>query len=331
MEDTKIAVENEEVESEVTPEVTTEAPETFGTKCKNFFKKTGNFLKHYLKQRKTWVDITVWLALFVGVVIVMIPFAWMVLATFKPGTELYSDAFFPKKWTAGAYGDMWRNATELAGCSMPRGFLNSILTTIPVVLVQVFVSAMSAYAFAKLDFKGKNGLFLVMLSTMMIPFAVVMLPQAWLYGRLGLTNGPLAVMIPKMFGAVGTVFFLRQFLYGIPKSISEAALLDGAGYMRIFTSIILPLVMPALSTQFILSFIGNWNDYLGPLLFIKGNAWKTLPLVVDKLNPGTHGIDIERIPQALAASLVSLIPIIVVFAIFQKKIVGSIVFSAVKG
>ena len=170
-----------------------------------------------------------------------------------------------------------------------------------------------------------------MLSTMMIPFAVVMLPQAWLYGRLGLTNGPLAVMIPKMFGAVGTVFFLRQFLYGIPKSISEAALLDGAGYMRIFTSIILPLIMPALSTQFILSFIGNWNDYLGPLLFINQPAWRTLPLVVDRLNPGAHGADMERIPQALAASLVSLIPIIVVFAIFQKKIIGSIVFSAVKG
>ena len=138
-------------------------------------------------------------------------------------------------------------------------------------------------------------------------------------------------MIPKMFGAVGTVFFLRQFLYGIPKSISEAALLDGAGYMKIFVSIILPLIMPALSTQFILSFIGNWNDYLGPLLFIRTPAWRTLPLVVNALNPGAHGAEIEQIPQALAASLVSLIPIVVVFAVFQKKIIGSIVLSAVKG
>ncbi|MCX4385251.1 MAG: carbohydrate ABC transporter permease [Clostridia bacterium] len=302
---------------------------SFMGKTKQFFKKCWHNFIH-MKPR-TIADIIVWVALFAGAVVVMIPFVWMVLSTFKPGVELYNDAFFPKKWTAVAYGDMWKNAVALTQCSMPRGFLNSVITTVPVVLVQVFVSAMAAYAFAKLDFKGKNVLFLVMLSTMMIPFAVVMLPQAWLYGRLGLTNGPLAVMIPKMFGAVGTVFFLRQFLYGIPKSISEAALLDGAGYMRIFTSIILPLIMPALSTQFILSFIGNWNDYLGPLLFINQPAWRTLPLVVDRLNPGAHGADMERIPQALAASLVSLIPIIVVFAIFQKKIIGSIVFSAVKG
>lgn len=329
MEDTNFEVENEVVESEVTPEIA--APETFGTKCANFFKNCGSFLKHYFSQRKNWADIGVWLVLALGAVVMLFPFVWMIFATFKPVEEIYSDAFFPVNWTVKAYGEMWTRAADEFKCSLPRGFLNSILTTVPVVLVQVFVSAMAAYAFAKLDFKGKNVLFLIMLSTMMIPFAVVMLPQSWLYGNGGLhlTQGPLAVMIPKMFGAVGTVFFLRQFLYGIPKSISEAALLDGAGYMRIFASIILPLVMPALATQFILSFIGNWNDYLGPLLFIKGTEWKTLPLLVDALNGG-HGA-LEKVPQALAASLISLIPIIVVFAVFQKKIIGSIVFSAVKG
>ncbi len=322
---------------ENTPEnLPEEGNKTFSEKMKAFWEKTKQFFKKcwhdftHMKPR-TIADIIVWCALFVGAVIVLIPFIWMVFATFKPGAELYGSDFFPKEWTGAAYSEMWKNAVEIAGCSMPRGFLNSFLTTVPVVLVQVVVSAMAAYAFAKLDFKGKNALFLVMLSTMMIPFAVVMLPQAWLYGRLGLTNGPLAIMIPKMFGSVTTVFFLRQFLYGIPKSISEAALLDGAGYFRIFISIILPLVMPALATQFILSFIGNWNDYLGPLLFIRQPEWRTLPLVVNALNPGAHGAEIEKIPQALAASLVSLIPIVIVFAAFQKKIIGSIVFSAVKG
>ena len=319
----------EEVNVQI-PEAAPEQEQSFGGKVKQFFKNCW----HQLKQPKTIVDIVVWVALFIGAVIVMLPFIWMVFATFKPGLEVkYGDGFFPKQWTGAAYSGMWKRAADVndIGCSLPRGFLNSLLTTVPVVLVQVFVSAMAAYAFAKLDFKGKNVLFLIMLSTMMIPFAVVMLPQAWLFGRLGLVNGPLAIMIPKMFGAVGTVFFLRQFLYGIPKSISEAALLDGAGYLRIFASIILPLIMPALSTQFILSFIGNWNDYLGPLLFIKGNSWKTLPLVVDALNPSLQGGEVDYIPQALAASLISLIPIVVVFAIFQKKIIGSIVFSAVKG
>lgn len=330
MEDTELKVQGQETELIGASEAVAQ-PESFGEKFASFFKQCWNSVQRYLKQPKAWVDIVVWLSLFLGAVIVLLPFAWMVFATLRPGGEILSSAFFPKKWTAEAYATMWSAAIEKSGCSIPMAFLNSILTTIPVVLVQVFVSAMSAYAFAKLDFKGKNVLFLIMLSTMMIPFAVVMLPQAWLYGRLGLTNGPLAVMIPKMFGAVGTVFFLRQFLYGIPKSVSEAALLDGAGYMRIFVSIILPLVMPALSTQFILSFIGNWNDYLGPLLFIQGSQWKTLPLVVAAMNPGVQGSNISELPQALAASLVSLVPIIVVFAVFQKKIIGSIVFSAVKG
>ncbi len=303
--------------------------ETFSEKMKKFFKGIGPFFKKcwhnftHMK-RKTIVDIIVWIILALGAFVVLIPFIWMILATFKDATEIYASNIFPKKWTGENYALMWERVDLL------RGFLNSFLTTVPVVLVQVVVSAMAAYAFAKLDFKGKNSLFLVMLSTMMVPFAVVMLPQAWLFGRLGLTEGPLAVIIPKLFGSITTVFFLRQFLYGIPKSISEAAVLDGAGYTRIFVSIILPLIMPALATQFILSFIGNWNDYLGPMLFINDEAWYTLPLMVNSLNKNSGGTA-SAIPQTLAASLISLIPIVIVFAVFQKKIIGSIVFSAVKG
>lgn len=300
-----------------------EVNENFWSKTKRFFKKCWHDFTHM--KRKTVADIFVWIALALGAVVMLFPFAWLVLGTFKPGSEIYDASFFPKQWTGNAYAIVWDELDLL------RGFLNSFLTTVPVVLVQVVVSAMAAYAFAKLDFKGKNVLFLVMLSTMMVPFAVVMLPQAWLYGKLGFTKaGPLAVIVPKLFGSITTVFFLRQFLYGIPKSISEAALLDGAGYTRIFMSIILPLIMPALATQFILSFIGNWNDFLGPMLFIKDRSWWTLPLMVNSIKSYGGGA-VEGVPPALAASLISLIPVVVVFAVFQKKIIGSIVFSAVKG
>ena len=122
---------------------------------------------------------------------------------------------------------------------------------------------------------------------------------------------------------------MRQFLFGIPDSISEAARIDGAGHTKTFISIVLPLLMPALATQAILSFIGNWNDFLGPLLFISDKNWYTLPLLVNSLN-GSGGAT-TYIPRTLAASLISLVPIIIVFATFQKKIIGSIVFSAVKG
>lgn len=273
-------------------------------------------------------NIIVTVVLGLGSILMLLPFIWMVFAVFKPHTEIYT-TFIPKEWTAKSFKEMWDYCKVLMEGGIIRGFLNSILTTVPVVLVQVVVSAFAAFAFAKLNFVGKNAVFLLMLSTMMIPFAVIMLPQAWLYGRLGLTNGPLAIIIPKFFGSVGTVFFLRQFLFGIPDSISEAARIDGAGYTKTFISIIFPLIMPALATQAILSFIGNWNDFLGPLLFISDKNWYTLPLLVNSLN-GSGGAT-TYIPRTLAASLVSLVPIIVVFAAFQKKIIGSIVFSAVKG
>ncbi len=273
-------------------------------------------------------NIIVTVVLSLGSVLMLLPFVWMVFAAFKPHTEIYT-TFIPKQWTAKSFREMWDGCKILMEGGIVRGFFNSILTTVPVVIVQVLVSAFAAYAFAKLNFVGKNAVFLILLSTMMIPFAVIMLPQAWLYGRMGLTNGPLAIIIPKLFGAIGTVFFLRQFLFGIPDSISEAARIDGAGYTKTFLSIVFPLLMPALATQAILSFIGNWNDFLGPLLFISDKNWYTLPLLVNSLN-GSGG-STREIPRTLAASLVSLVPIIVVFAAFQKKIIGSIVFSAVKG
>lgn len=273
-------------------------------------------------------NIIVTVVLSLGSILMLLPFVWMLFAAFKPHTEIYT-TFIPKQWTAKSFREMWDGCKILMEGGIVRGFLNSILTTVPVVIVQVLVSAFAAYAFAKLNFVGKNAVFLILLSTMMIPFAVIMLPQAWLYGRMGLTNGPLAIIIPKLFGAIGTVFFLRQFLFGIPDSISEAARIDGAGYTKTFLSIVFPLLMPALATQAILSFIGNWNDFLGPLLFISDKNWYTLPLLVNSLN-GSGG-STREIPRTLAASLVSLVPIIVVFAAFQKKIIGSIVFSAVKG
>lgn len=291
------------------------------------FKALGNKIKHV--RSETWVNIAVWIGLAIGAFIILIPFIWMVFATFKPAEEIYKSNFFPEQWTWSNYSEMWTRTAGM-GASMLRGFLNSFLTTVPVVLIQVFVSAMAAYAFAKLEFRGKNVLFVILLATMMVPFAVVMLPQAWLYGRLGFTRGPWAIIIPKLFGSVTTIFFLRQFLYGIPTSISEAAKIDGAGNVKIFVSIILPLIMPALATQFILSFIGNWNDFLGPLLFINDTKWYTLPLIVNALNNNSGGTA-SAIPQTLAAALISLIPIIIVYAAFQKKIIGSIVFSSVKG
>lgn len=283
-----------------------------------------------MRTRRIILNTVVFILLAAGAVIMMYPLVWMVLTAFKPAREVYS-TFFPRNPTGEAFAQIFGGGATKIHIITPlwRGFINSILTTVPVVLVQVFVSAMAAFAFAKLHFKGKNILFMAMLATMMIPFTVIMIPQVYVFQLFGLLNGPLAVIIPKMFGAVMTVFFLRQFLYGIPDSLTEAAKLDGASYTRTFVSVVLPLIMPALATQCILSFIGNWNDFLGPLLYIQGSDWYTLPLIVNDFASNNGGYD--GVPQTMAASLISMVPIIIVFAAFQKKIIGSIVFSAVKG
>lgn len=283
---------------------------------------TSDKKKMSMKRKYTVVNIIVFILLAIGAIAMMYPLVWMVFASMKPWTQVYT-TFIPKTWDFSAYKNAWSEAP------LVRGFFNSLLTTVPVVLVQVFVSAMAAFAFAKLKFRGKNALFMVMLATMMIPFTVIMIPQVIVFRVLGLLNGPIAVIIPKMFGSVMTVFFLRQFLYGIPDSLTEASRLDGAGYNRTFITIVLPLIMPALSTQCILSFIGNWNDFLGPLLYIRDQAWRTLPLIVNSFASRNGGS--EYIPITMAISLISMVPIIVMFAAFQKKIIGSIVFSAVKG
>ena len=279
-------------------------------------------------QKLLW-DIIITILLAIGAVVMLIPFVWLILSVCKVDTELYT-TIFPKQWSLSSFKVMWSNSnvTMKTDAGFVIAFLNSILMTIPVVVVQIVVSAFAAYSFAKLKFVGKNIIFLVLLGTMMIPYAVFMLPQVSWYSTLGLTRmGPLAVIIPKFFGSIGTVFFLRAFFYGIPDSITEAARLDGAGYTKTFISVLLPLVMPAIATQAILSFIGNWNDYLGPMLLIGNVNWHPLPVLISRMT-GEFNADIQA---TLAASLISLIPIVVVFAIFQKKIVGSIVFSAVKG
>lgn len=312
-------MKNQELKPEA-PETASVAPETKNKKPRI--------------PRKLVCDIIVTVALSLGAVIILLPFLWMVLGTFRTGPSIET-SFFPEAgdWSLDAFPNMWKESNSVMNSdwAVIRAILNSLLTTVPVVVVQILVSAFAAYAFAKLNFVGKDVMFLILLATMMVPFAVVMLPQVWWFNQLNLLEGPIAVIVPKFFGSITTIFFLRQFLYGIPDSISEAARLDGASYTRTFLSIILPLLMPALATQAILSFIGNWNDFLGPLLYIQGNEWYTLPLLVNFVNNKGGSKGVLAVPQTLAISLISLIPIIVIFAIFQKKIIGSIVFSAVKG
>ena len=188
---------------------------------------------------------------------------------------------------------------------------------------------MAAFSFSKLNFKGKNAMFLGLLSTMMIPFAVVMIPQYIMFTKLGWANSLLPLIVPGLFGNVGMIFFLRQNLNSIPSALAEAAKIDGCGYFRIYYQIFLPLMKGALMTQVILWFMGIWNDYLAPTIFIQDEQWFTLQVVIRSFN-SYYAVNSDY-PLIMAASVLAILPTLLLFFFFQRFIIESMAISGVKG
>ena len=256
-------------------------------------------------------------------IVMMYPLVWMLSTSVKANRHVYGTGLIPPEWHFENFINVWSEVELL------RGFANSTIITVPIVVCSVFFSGLAAYAFAKLNFPGKSAAFFVMLGSSMVPFAVVMLPQFILFHEMGMLHGAIAYVVPRLTGGIFTIFFLRQFLYGIPDSVIEAAKLDGASQPIIFIRVVLPLLMPALVAQLILGFINIWNDYLGPLVFIRDKEWRTLPLIISAFNSGTTGANNET-PMLMAASILSMVPVLAIFAVFQKKIINNVMLSGVK-
>lgn len=172
-------------------------------------------------------------------------------------------------------------------------------------------------------------MFLALLATMMIPFAVVMIPQYVMFTKMGWTNSLLPLIIPGLFGNVSIIFFLRQNLTSIPDSLAEAAKIDGCGYFKIYYKIFLPLMKGPLMTQIILWFMGIWNDYLAPTIFIQNDEWYTLQVVIRSFN-SYYAVQSDY-PLIMAASVISIIPTLLLFFFFQRFIIESMAVSGVKG
>lgn len=281
---------------------------------KNLWRKT---------KKHKWEIIIFVIACLVAAIMIY-PLLWMLSTSLKEDFYVYNTGIFYSNWKFSNYVDIFQ---EIA---LARAIVNSLIVAIPPLIVSNLVCAIAAFAFAKIDFKGRDTVFMVMLSTMMIPFAVVMIPQFVLFKMLGLLSaGAAALIVPKLFGSIGAIIFMRQYMYGIPNSLIESAEIDGASYLRIAFSIIVPLCMPVIITQFILGFIGTWGDYMGPLIFIRDRDWWTVPLVIARYNSGIQGSEAD-LPKLMAASLVSMLPIFIVFAVFQKRIINSVMLSGMK-
>ncbi|RHN99540.1 carbohydrate ABC transporter permease [Blautia sp. AM22-22LB] len=252
----------------------------------------------------------------------LIPFLWMISSSLKDVQELYAipPYWIPKHVAWENYVYMFEQAPWFVY------FGNTIFITVFTILGQLITCSMAAYAFARLNFKGKNILFVIYLGTMMIPFQAVMIPQFKIIKYMGLIDTKSSLVAVGIFNAFGT-FLLRQFLLTIPKELEEAAKIDGCSYPRIFWEVILKNSKPALMTLIIFTFMNTWNDFLRPLIFINSEEKWTLAMGLAQFQ-GTY---VSQWNQMMAGALISMLPILLVYIFAQKYFVQGIVMSGIKG
>jgi multiple sugar transport system permease protein len=275
-------------------------------------------------QGKKIVNTLIFILLACGALIMVFPLIYMVATSFMTKNQILSGklSIFPDPILIGKYSQVLKKGEFI------NGIFNTIMVEIPVLLIGGFTSSLAAFAFAKMEFRGKTALFLALLATIMIPFAVVMIPQYVLFTKLKWTNSLLPLIIPGCFGNVSMIFFLRQNLYSIPKDLMEAAKLDGCNYFVTYWKIFLPLMKGALGTQLMLWFMGIWNDYLAPTIFLRDEKTWTLQVVIRSFN-SYYAIQSDY-ALIMAASVIAMLPTLLLFFIFQRVIIESIAISGIK-
>ena len=260
--------------------------------------------------------------LVVGLVVMIGPFAWMLLGSFKTTAELRQlpPTFLPEDATLGNYQELFDRL------DFPRYFFNSTVVAVAVTLGNLLFCSMLGYALAKLEFPGKRGLLVVMLGTMMVPAVVTFMPLFVIVSNMGLANTHLGLILPFVAGAFGA-FLMRQFISGIPDDLLEAARVDGAGEYTIFFRIVLPLCGPALATLAILTFLSSWNAFLWPLVVASTEDMYTLPVAVALFSIGQQQSDVAL---QMAGSVVVVLPVVALFFAMQKYVTQSIATTGIK-
>ncbi|MBT2585504.1 carbohydrate ABC transporter permease [Arthrobacter sp. ISL-95] len=262
------------------------------------------------------------------VAMVLYPAIWMISASFKPNSEI-----------GGANNALWSNNFSfdnfvtamdgIGGVSTLTFFTNSLILAVGAVVGTVLSASISAYAFARINFPGRGLFFGMMIATLLLPFHVVIIPQYIVFQQLGLVDTYVPLLIGKFLAADAFfVFLMVQFMRGLPAELDEAARIDGAGHVRIFGSIMLPLMKPALISTSIFSFIWSWNDFLGPLLYLNTPEKYPLPLALRLFVDQTQSSDYGAM---IAMSVLALLPVLVFFLVFQRYIVEGVSTQGLKG
>jgi len=254
-------------------------------------------------------------------IITLIPFIWMLAASFMGDgkASVYPPVFWPDEFVLAQYVDLF---TRL---NIAKSFLNSFLLSTIVTIVSLFFNSMAGYAFAKYRFKGKDKLFNLLLINMIVPSQVTMLPLFLMLKSVGLINTYMAIIVTGLANIFG-IFLIRQYCQAIPDSLIEAARIDGATDFQIYRRIILPLAMPILVTLGIFTFLGTWNDFLWPLIALTDESMYTLPVALSSLM-----LEHTRDPELMmAGSVLTIIPVIIVFLVLQRYYIKGIMMGSVK-
>ena len=266
------------------------------------------------------------MALCVGAVSMAAPFLWMVSTSLAEAGQVFSEnRSWWQEWLPTSF--VWQNYVKVwSVVPFAQFYLNSILVSLCITFGQVATSAMAAYAFARLNFPGRDRIFFGYLATMMIPGAVTMIPVFILLRHFGWIDTYKALILPGIFTAYGT-FMLRQFFLTLPKDLEDAAKIDGCSYVRIFWHIILPLSKPALATLTTFTFMGSWMNLMWPLIVVNTHTKYTLPVGLAYFQ-GVHGTDWTLL---MAASMMMILPILIVFLFNQRFFVEGIKLTGIKG
>lgn len=265
-----------------------------------------------------WILLTLLSVVFVG------PIAAMLLTSLKPTAEAQSadPDLLPSEITFRAYEVLFTSADN----PVLRWFMNSMLAATAHALLVVLTASLAGYALARMDFKGKNLMFGMIISTMFVPGFIFLMPNFLTLDRLGWLDTLAAIVVPGAAGAFG-VFFMRQFFLSLPKEFEESARIDGAGPFTTFFRIMLPNATPALVTLLVLSFLANWNDFIWPLYVLFNDARLTLPIGLSKLQ-GAYTIDY---PVIMAGAVIASLPVLLLYVFVQRYVIDGVATSGVKG
>ena len=279
-----------------------------------------------MEKRKTSPKrVIAFVMLVIGACTMVLPFLWMLSTSLKDANLVYA---IPPQWIPDPvdwenYRDIWSAANLLSGIK------NSLIVTVLVLLFSTLSSSMAAFAFAKLKFPAKRLIFLMLLSTMMVPAAVLFVPQYIVYTKLHWIDTLLPLIIPASLCNISNTFFLRQFMTGLPSAYLDAAKIDGCSYFGAYWCIFLPLCKPAIITNAIMLFMATWNDYMNPMIFIHSDKRQTIQVAIAMMS--SHYEQQTDIPLVMAASLIALLPVLILFITCQKYFVDSVAITGVKG